>query len=185
MKTRLFLFLIAAGFLSGNVAAQIKGPLPEEQWNAETELWLARAMVSEADWSSADHAAIAWTLKRQWEARRERFPDITFVEQIRAYCAGLRGAPRSSRMKWVLSLEGDLEPEAWPKHVAWPAYAPHWNRVRAFARAWFRGEVRDPCKKPALHWGGPGDMPPPDVVPVDCGLTSNIFYTHGTRGLIR
>jgi hypothetical protein len=153
--------------------------LPEDQWTDEAVVWLARAMVSEADWSPIDHAAIAWTLKRQWESRYEKDPRWTFVDQVRAYCAGLRGEEiRTKRSEWVrtLTLDG-AEPEGWPDDVLWSNYAPLWRRTIDFARAWGAGRVRDPCEGRAWHWGGTMDTPGRNMRPVDCGMTLNIFYT--------
>jgi hypothetical protein len=158
--------------------------LPEEQWNDETALWLARAMVSEADWSSIDHAAIAWTLKRQWEARAREGSNWTFLDQIRNYCAGLHGEVRSDRMKWVRSLEGDAQPSSWPGDVSWRVFAPAWAKVRSLAQAWVRGQVGDPCRGRAHHWGSPEDMRNPSRFAwktVDCGPTMNIFWQSRSR----
>lgn len=167
----LFFFLFCAA------SAKAQDLLPAEQWNDETRLWLARAMVSEADWSIQDHAAIAWTLYRRWKDRHERDVSWTLLQQIRAYCAGFKMS--HGRAQWVMSLDGDEKPEGWNDAEArWDVYRPAWLYVLEFSQAWSEGKVRDPCRGRSRHWGGPMDKPRPGLVPVDCGMTRNIFYAH-------
>lgn len=163
-------------------AAGLEKPIPEEQWSESAELWLARAMVSEADWSARDHAALAWALARRWHMRRKLEPEVTFEEIVRRYCAGLRGKPRTQRARWVRELEGEDKPESWnDRSGLWVNYRSAWLRVRAFARSWSRGKVIDPCRGRATHWGGPMDRPSSHYRAVDCGMTRNIFYARLSR----
>jgi hypothetical protein len=176
-----FIFTLLFWFIAIHVKADTTRPLPPPEWDAETQLWLARAMVSEADWSTVDHAAIAWTLKRQWRARVEHQPAWSFIDQIRRYCAGLRHqTPRTNRHRWVreLGFHGDA-PASWPKSSSWDAYRSRWLRVLRFAGDWGAGRVGDPCRGKAIHWGGGMDIPMDKTVrPVNCGFTHNIFYGH-------
>jgi hypothetical protein len=173
MKKGILFALILA--VAGTAQAEV---LPAEQWNDEVALWLARAMVSEADWHTPDHVAIAWVLKRRWEAAsKDKYP--TFLDMVKQYCAGMRGKTRTSRHVWTRALTDDgTEPEGWPANVSWSSYRPHWGRVLRLARAWGRGEVQDPCKGKAWQWGGPMDRPGVGWRTVNCGMTANIFYTH-------
>lgn len=162
----------------GCFSVQAQEPLFEPgEWDEQSEVWLARAMVSEADWWRPDHVAIAWVLYHRWKQRQQRQPEWTFVEQVRAYCAGLRGKARSRRSRWVRSLEGEDQPEDWRNSDGlWRHYVSAWMRTRELARAWARGELPNRCRSRATHWGGPMDPPGEGTVAVDCGRTRNIFY---------
>lgn len=164
--------------LSSTVALAASPPLPKDQWNDEVALWLARAMVSEADWNRDDHAAMAWVLKKRWELRAARDPSWTFLDQLRAYCAGFRSPKgRSARQRWVRNLRADgAEPAGWPKNANWRVYRGMWLSVLKFSKDWGAGRVPDPCKG-AIHWGGAMDrIKDPRMRPVDCGYTFNVFY---------
>lgn len=175
---RLWIVFFTVLLFSSSLKAQ--SFVPEEQWTSETKLWLARAMVSEADWSKPDHAAIAWTLFRRWEQHHARDDAWTLLAQIKAYCAGFRAT--HSRSRWVLALEGEDKPIGWKdEEASWEVYRPAWLRVRAFVEAWGEGRVRDPCRGQASHWGGTMDRPSKGSIPVDCGQTLNIFYRRAPR----
>jgi hypothetical protein len=151
--------------------------LPEEQWDEEVAVWLARAMVSEADWSSRDHAAIAWVLKRRWETRAERDPDWTFLDQIKHYCTGIKGPARSRRHRWIRALAPDgTKPKGWPRTVSWDTYRPAWEKAWILANDWAAGEIEDPCPA-ADHWSGRNVKPDRSLLRVVyCGRTQNVFY---------
>jgi hypothetical protein len=150
--------------------------LPEDQWNEEVAVWLARAMVSEAGWKSQnDHAAIAWVLKRRWETRVDRDPEWTFLDQIKHYCTGMKGKA-SRRDRWVRDLSPDgSKPQGWPRNVSWETYLPAWNNAWDLANAWVEGEVKDPCPA-ADHWSAPRIRPSGNLRRVKCGGTQNVFY---------
>jgi hypothetical protein len=136
-------------------------------------------MVSEADWSTRDHIAIAWVLKRRWESRVEKDPEWTFLDQVKRYCAGMRGKVRASRHVWVRALNPEgIEPEGWPSNAKWGNYKPAWEKVLRLSNAWIKGNVKDPCPS-ASHWGGAMDPPGKSWKAVNCGPTQNIFYSEG------
>ncbi len=157
-------------FFSNESAAQDRPA--DKEWSKTEIVELARCFVSEADWSMADHAAIAWVLWRRWKTRKKWIEDWTFLDQVRAYCRGL--SRHSQRANWVRELQEDgSEPEHWRKSDGpWERYRHRWMRTTAFAQAWAHGKVRSPCD--AFHWGGP--MDPSEGRAIDCGLTFNIFY---------
>lgn len=175
---RLAFIAIMFAASSCSLLAKARPPLPQDQRTELSVLWLARAMVSEADWTyHRDHAAIAWVLRRGWTHARRANPQATFAGHIRAYCAGLkRGIRRSDRQVKVISLHlGASKPQAWAPWE-WREYRARWRKVVLYARAWMRGAVPDPCGGRADHWGGPMDVPPPSFRYVSCGPTRNIFY---------
>lgn len=182
--TKILALTLAVFFLFSTPSrAEFQGP-EVENWDDETSVLLARALVSEADWSSTDHAAIAWTLYRRWKARREQEPTWTYKDQILAYCSGMKGEARTQRHRWVRALpaNGVDKPEDWPENVSWTVYQRQWARVLQFTTAWYEGRVKDPCKGRSLHWGAPygTDLHRPKVYgwePVNCGPTArNLFW---------
>lgn len=161
--------VLAAMLCAARAHAQ---PIPASEWTPEARLWMARAAVAEAGWDSAtDHAALAWVLARRWDRMRARWPALSLVTVIRAYCAGLGRYPAvTARQEWVRSLPwGD--PPGWLRR-----YAERWRRVRDTVDAWGRGAVVDPCKGDAMHWGGTIDRPPPSWRALPCGETANTYY---------
>jgi hypothetical protein len=137
-------------------------------------------MVAEAGWKSArDHAAIAHVLARRYRRMVERYQSFRFVDVVRSYCAGLGGMTRSltRRQLWVRELLPDgSEPQGWPSHASWRVHAPLWRAALERADRFARGELRDPCRGRAWHWGGTIDSPRGRMEPVDCGETENTFY---------
>lgn len=174
MKMWLNVLVIVAVLFTSPVQALV---LPEDQWNDDVALLLARAVVAEADWSTRDHAAIAWVLKRRWEARVKRDPEWTFLDQVKKYCAAMRRKARTKRHVWIHALSPDgAEPRGWFTDVSWDKYRPAWEGVLEFTHRWARGEVSDPCRHRAIHWGGTMDRPSKLLRRVNCGKTDNIFY---------
>ncbi len=158
--------------------------LPAEQWTPEARLTLARALVAEATWSRIDHAAIAWVLQKRWRQRQQRRPTWTFEEQVTAYCSGMR--LRSKRTAWFRSLPenpvASIAPVNWPSKREWAEYVPHWERVLVTVDQWQAGDVVDPCRGKAIHWGSVEDSSRPTRGgwrAVACGPTRNIFWRHG------
>jgi hypothetical protein len=145
-------------------------PLPGVEWDDETRLTLARAMVGEADWHEPDHVAIAHVLARRWRIHQQNREPIPFARYVELYSASLRGD--TERATWIRSLPWGPLPGA--------PYEQRWNRVQKLVRAFSEGMVKDPCPL-AMHWGGTMDRPAQSWHPVSCGLTRNIFYTHRER----
>lgn len=155
-------------------------PIPAHQWDAETEVWLARAMVAEAGWDAEhDHIAIAYVLAKRWRKAVERWPQLRFIDILRNYCAGLGDYRRAltPRQRWLRSLNPEgTQPDGWPTQASWRNHLPLWQKALARARAWGEGTLRDPCKGRAWHWGGSIDSPRGRMVRVECGETRNTFY---------
>jgi len=163
-----------------------KAPIPENQLTPQTRVWLARGMVSEAGWlAERDHAAIAHTLARRWQARRERWPGVTFEQIIRHYCAGfyLKESALDPRQLWVrqLNLDG-FQPAAWPRNVRWDKHLIWWRQVLQRVDQFAEGQLHDPCRGQSWHWGGLMDTPEGRMERIDCGDTKNVFYTLVPKG---
>src|SRR3954468_9786734 len=90
--------------------------IPESEWNDETRLQLARAMVGEADWHEPDHVAIAFVLAKRWRIHQLNRGPITFQRYIELYSASLRGD--TNRTNWLHSLPWGPLPGA---------YEQRWN----------------------------------------------------------
>lgn len=155
--------------------------MPTEQWTPHAHVWLARAMVAEAGWEAkSDHVAIAYVLSRRWKRAKERWPTLRFVDVIRNYCAGLGSFRRSltPRQRWLRALGFEVEaaPDGWPRGASWRRHERLWRGALKRSLKWSRGELRDPCRGRAWHWGGTIDSPHGRMVAVDCGETRNTFY---------
>jgi len=138
-------------------------------------LWLARAMIAEADFvSTTDHAALAHVLIR----KAERIPGLSIARIARVYCSGLGpNDARTPRLKWVIELnEAGMQPKHWPKDATWEYYRPLWLAAMDRAQNAIAGTLPDPCRGRAAHWGSPTDTPPRGLRRIDCGDTANIFY---------
>jgi hypothetical protein len=166
-------------FMTSTVSAQ-NAPLPETEWTPQTQLWLARAMVAEAGWNAkADYVAIAYVLARRWHQMTERWPSLRFIDVIKSYCLSLGDYRRkpTERQRWIRSLSwDDSTPESWPNNASWIAHLPFWRRALAVSEKWVKGELSDPCRGRAWHWGGTIDAPRGRMIAVDCGKTRNTFY---------
>lgn len=176
----ILLVFVCAGPCVFQSRGDVVRPIPKEQWDADTRLWTARAMVGEVDWDSEqDHAAIAWVLARRWKMASKRWPELRYVDVVRGYSKPIRGSIRrlTRRQRWVraLSIDG-ARPAGWPRRLAWNRYAPKWRRVLRMADEWSLGLWPDPCRGKAWHWGGQMDRPWPGLVEIDCGDTRNVFY---------
>ncbi|MGD8860224.1 MAG: hypothetical protein PVI30_09430 [Myxococcales bacterium] len=180
-------YIVVGATLWVTSTAAARPPVPAEQWTSDARLWLARAMIAEAGWRAPrDHAAIAHVLARRWRRVVERYETIRFVDVIRNYCSGLGGLSRSPtrRQRWVRRLWPDgSRPEGWPDYASWDRHAPLWRHTLARADRFGRGELRDPCRGRAWHWGGTIDSPRGRMQPVNCGDTQNTFYGLAPREL--
>lgn len=179
-------FILALGLILCFYTIEVKAErivesiIPNEQFDLSARLWLARAMVGEAGWlAENDHIAIAYVLKRRWETMRERWPKLRFKDVILRYAKALGGGRReyTARQIWVRGLRLDLvEPEGWPQKISWKGHRKYWHQVIRRVDQWKRGELSDPCRGRAFHWGGKTDIPGKTLFPVDCGETENVFY---------
>ena len=165
---------------TSSAAAQHRPPIPKSQWTPSTQVWLSRAMVAEAGWHATnDHIAIAYVLARRWRRLAERWPALRFIDVIRNYCAGLGSYRRelTPRQRWLRSLSwNDLVPENWPSGIPWQRHLRYWQSILERSDRWSKGDLKDPCRGRAWHWGGTIDTPRGRMVPVDCGTTQNTFY---------
>ncbi len=184
-------------------SVQAQPPLPADQWDAGTQLWLARAAVAEAGWNETgtfkDHKAIPWVLVRRWQSALRKYPNLRFVDKVRNYCSALgENDTFTRRQQWVRNLPpmgDDTQPEAWPSMYSWQKHLKYWRAVQQTILSWGEGKVRDPSGGRAWHWGSPSPELP-DVyraqgaindnrwVLLNIGETQNSFYGH-VRGVAR
>ncbi len=143
-------------------AAQARPALPDARSDLHT---LARTLVGEADWHTADYAPISYVLWRRYRRRADTLEGIAFGDYVRMYSAIWKS--RQYRASTIRLLP-------WAAHAG-PWGGSRWDRVRAWVTRWSRGEVKDPCPN-AMHFGGDMDAPRYGWEPVDCGGTENIFY---------
>jgi hypothetical protein len=174
MKTKL-LFL----FLTASVAPKVAAEAPTED-----AVWLAKAMVAEADFKQEkDHAALGYVLLRKHKIVKRHNPDATLTDMIRAYCSGFKRQyrgfyRRSPRLEWIYNLDAEgNEPNKWPRKLPWEKYRPMWLTVLQRAQSVIDGDIKDPCRGRASYWGGPMDNPSSRLRRVDCGKTANYFYS--------
>lgn len=172
--------LIVGAVLLTSSVAEARRPVPPEQFTSEAHVWLARAMIAEAGWrAKKDHVGMAYVLARRWKRATERWPTMRFVDVIRNYCAGLGSFRRSltARQEWLRGLDFNVrKPDAWPKRASWKRHGRFWADTLERSHAWAQGELRDPCRGRAWHWGGVIDSPRGRMVAIDCGGTRNTFY---------
>lgn len=167
--------------------AQAK-PIPTAQWTTQARITLARAMVAEAGFrSKRDHAAIAWVLAERYRRWARVSPLLaSFAKMVASYCTGMdKWIPErlKKRLTWIRALS-DPQPKApsgWPKrkYGKWDnRWETRWSRVLERADAWSRGEIADPCRGRAIHWGGKTDrvLSSSKWKKLDCGKTVNTYY---------
>lgn len=98
-------------------------------------------------------------------------------------------ARRAERAGWpiermAVAYSTPLRRGRWP---AWAANAPGhaWERVRARAVAFMAGDVGDPCRGRAMHWGDrTGDAVRAQRAGwtlAGCGRTANLFWRTAKR----
>jgi len=172
---RAFLLDVAAGLAVGVLLGALlySCDASAQEPDDATALVLAIAFVAEAGWDAEqDHAAIGHALRKRADRR-----GITLQQQAVEYVSAFRVA--SPRSRWLLALSLDArKPAGWPAALSWAAHVPRWLRVVERARAFLRGELRDPCG--AEHWGGAMDVPRGRMVRASCS-TRNTFYRLGAR----
>lgn len=153
--------------------------IPDRHWNESLQVWIARAMVSEAGWEeNRDHIAIAYVLYRRWIQAKKKYPKISMIAVITRYCAGFGNIIYSNRQLWVKNLNADASrPRGWPKDLSWRDYRPRWLKVLETTKNWREGLHPDPCRGLSRYWGGPMDRPSRRMIRMDCGDTKNYFYT--------
>lgn len=163
-------------------AASAHALLPPEQWTPQARIALGQAWVAEADWDAdTDHLAISYVLLRRWNDIHERFPAVAFSTVVRAYCSGLELSANPSklspRLRWVRQLnETGERPLDWPSKIPWEPFRQRWVKVLERVDAWAAGELPDPCRGLARHFGGTMDAPGKLMEKVECGQTLNTFY---------
>ena len=134
---------------------EVQSPIPSDQWNEDTKVWLARSCVGEAGFHAVEECmGIAWTYATRY--KRINKPSIKFETFIKQYSAALKSKFNVTRT-WVMGLRIDgKRPSGWPNHLDWKSYAPHWETVLSSLDSWAIGLMPNPVEG-ADHFGGPMD----------------------------
>lgn len=156
---------------------QVVRPIPEEEWNEKTRLWLARSVLGEAGWGRYDEqAAIAWVYATRFKNAKRR----SFFQLFKRYSAAIR-SPGLRRNPWMVNLvDGMMRPDGWPNGPLWKGrHDRSWMKTLGLIDRWYEGEVPNSCPG-ANHFGCYLDAPRADALGwfrVRCQVsTRNRFY---------
>lgn len=131
--------------------------VPEDQWNDDVKLWLARSVLGEAGWRRFDeYSAIAFV----YAERAEQSASHDFLDMVRTYSAAVKPG-NHHRNPWLfeLGLHGE-RPRSWPfdpetkSGPLWSGlHREAWIETLAWADEWQAGKRANPCPG-ANHFGG-------------------------------
>jgi hypothetical protein len=147
-------FIVALLLWPSNCSAETESIIPDDQWNANVKLWLARSLIGEVGWRiTKEHAAVAWVYAMR--ANQSRRHD--FLGMVKRYSAAVRN-PGRIRNPWLFELGLDgARPGSWPYGPLWKGrYQQAWFRLLQLADLWRAGKIANPCPG-ANHFGGPMD----------------------------
>lgn len=141
-----------------------------------TVVLLAQVSVAESGWNAPRDRAAIWHLL----ARRAERLGWSLPAMVRAYSSPLR------RGHWALGLGAHgRRPPGFPARLSWAAHRRAWEAVLEDARAFVAGELADPCRGAADHFGDrAGDRLRAEAAGwrrVDCGRTANLFWRTAKR----
>jgi len=135
----------------------------EIEWDDSTRLALGQCMVGEAGWRNrTEHAAMAHTLRRNWQRFVATHPEARFEERVRQYCAMHRVTRPSPRQLWVRNLPWavlEADPGMNPEQTDWRNWVDDWDYVRETVMMFEAGILPDPLPE-AQHWGCSADGVP-------------------------
>ncbi len=147
-------FIVALVLWPSSCSAETEPVIPDDQWNAETKLWLARSLLGEVGWRvTKEHAAVAWV----YTVRAKESKQYDFLGMVKRYSAAVR-SPGRNRNPWLfeLGLDGS-RPDSWPYGPTWKGrYQSAWLRLLRLTEYWRAGKISNPCPG-ANHFGGPMD----------------------------
>ena len=126
-------------------------PVPDNQWNDTSKLWLARSMIGEVGWRRpAEQSAVAWI----YAVRAPESSTYDFLGMVKRYSAAVR-TPGKRRNPWLFELGFNrTRPKAWPTGPLWTGlHDDAWIEALELADRWQNGEVPNPCPQ-ANHFGG-------------------------------
>lgn len=155
---RWIVVVVAVLAWASSAAAQV---VPEDEWDDEAKLWLARSVIGEAGWRRPDeHTAIAYV----YATRASQTTRYTFTEMVRRYSAAIRAPGKRSR-PWLLELSFDCaRPKSWPvdpvtkQGPLWGGlHSEAWRETLQWADEWQAGHHENPCPG-ANHFGGYQDV---------------------------
>ena len=129
-------------------------PIPRQQWNYLTKLWLARSCVGEAGFQEVDECiGIAWTM-----ATRSTEYRTNFLRVVQGYSFAVKNHS-GHRRPWIfqLGMKGD-KPEDWPSKLNWKFHRRLWFKLLDTLDKWAKGKVPNPVDG-ANHFGGDMDTP--------------------------
>ena len=140
-------------------------------------LTLARAAIAESGWHDADQRGVLSVL-----ARRAKRAGITPAAMALAYVSAFKVAP-TPRLRWVLAIDESCEqPAHWPSNLDWAHHEPECRATFERVRMLLEGELSDPCRGRADHFGATNLEP--DVLNaeraawqrVECGAVLSAFW---------
>lgn len=166
-------------------------PVPDDEWTADTKLWLARSLVGEVGWRRlGEYGAVAWV----YATRAKLSPNHTFTEMVKTYSAAIKLSGKR-RNPWLFELdETGVRPKSWPVNEQgvgplWRGlHDKAWFEALDFVDDWRAGKVPNPCPR-ANHFGGAIDAHravQQRWVQVKCSVpTRNRFYdSHRLTSLV-
>lgn len=170
------LVIVCCSLLMSSVAAA--GTVPDEEWNDEVKLWLARSVLGEVGWRrSAEYTAVAYV----YAVRAEQSKTRDFLELMKRYSAAIR-SPGKRRNPWLFNLGlDDTRPAEWPEGPQWRGlHDEAWLETLQWADDWQAGRFENPCPG-ANHFGGWVDHHRAEQArwkTIKCSVkTRNRFYT--------
>lgn len=125
-------------------------PVPEDEWNEETRIWLARSLIGEVGWERpAEQTAVAWV----YANRARKLERYTFLQMVRKYSAAVR-LPGKRRQPWVFELQlNKQKPKYWPGFIKWKGHHDqYWLNTLSLIDRWQAGEIPNYCPT-ANHFG--------------------------------
>ena len=125
-------------------------PVPENEWNEEARIWLARSLIGEVGWRRpAEQASVAWV----YANRARKLERYTFLQMVRKYSAAVR-MPGKRRQPWVFELQlNDQKPKYWPGFIKWKGqHDQYWLDTLSLIDRWQAGEIPNYCPT-ANHFG--------------------------------
>jgi hypothetical protein len=129
-------------------------PIPDDQWNDETKLWLARSVLGEVGWlRPEEQSAVAWV----YAIRAKQVKSYNFLGLVKRYSAAIRTTGKQ-RNPWLFELGFErARPDHWPSKIVWDGrYEQAWIDTLDLVDRWQAGDIPNYCPS-ANHFGSAFD----------------------------